>query len=321
MHRQVTLDHMRIFVAVGGTRTYTEAAAVLGHSRFQGKPGDPKHRDGFASAASGTDGQVRHAYRSGARLSCLLQTGSGSGPGLLRRIALTSFGGRGLLRVGVPPVFARSVLVPLLPKLKERHPRLRLALLLYTSEWDRFPAAEHDLLIKLRKPDESSRETRFHHKAFPPIRQGLFASPMYLAKHTSIQGFDDLASHRCIGYSANAELNLWEGRHNGKHLRFDPAFDLVVSDADMQLTMAQDGLGVALLPLWLAHAGIVSGRLVPVLPDFEAEPILFNILHSGRAHLSVKERVFLSFLDGILATERDPRVQGQDPHAFFNLSQ
>ena len=319
MHGQVTLDHMRIFVAVGETRTYTEAAAALGipvskvSRAIQSIEKASRLRLVGRTDRSVTLTAAGHAYLVSCR-QALAAVQASSDVLLAHRSEV-----EGLLRVGVPPVFARSVLIPLFPQLKRKYPRLRLALLLYTSEWDRFPAAEHDLLIKLRKPDESSRETRFHHKAFPSIRQGLFASPAYLARHTPIRSLDDLAAHRCIGYSTNAEINLWEGRYGGKQVRFDPAFDLVVSDAEMQLTMAQDGLGVALLPLWLAHADVVTGRLVPVLPDFEAEPILFNILHSGRARLSVKERVFLSFLDGIIATERDPRVQGQDPRAFFNL--
>ncbi len=310
---------MKIFVAVGGTRTYTEAAAALGipvskvSRAIQSLETASRLRLVGRTDRSVTLTSAGHAYLVSCRQA--LAAVQASSDVLLSHHSEVE----GLLRIGVPPVFARSVLVPLLPQFKERYPRLRLELLLYTTGWDRFPAAEHDLLIKLRKPDESSRETRFHHKSFPPIRQGLFASPAYLLKHKSIRGLDDLAAHRCIGYSTSAELNVWEGRSGTRHSRFDPVFDLVVSDAEMQSTMAQEGLGVALLPLWLAHAGVVSGRLVRVLPEFEAEPILFNILHSGRARLSVKERAFLSFLDGIIATERDPRVQEQDPQDFFNL--
>ncbi len=319
MNGQVTLDQMKIFVAVGGTRTYTEAAAALGipiskvSRAIRSIETASRLRLVGRTDKSVTLTAAGHAYLVACRKA--LGAVQASADVLLSHRSEVE----GLLRVGVPPLFARSVLIPLLPQFKAMYPRLRLELLLYTSGWDRFPAAEHDLLIKLRKPDVSSRETRFHHKPFPPIRQGLFASPAYLSKQQPIQGLDDLAAHRCIGYSTSAELIVWEGSCGGKHVRFDPAFDLVVSDAEMQLTMAQDDLGVALLPLWLAHASVVSGRLVPVLPGFEGEPILFNILHSGRARLSVKERVFLAFLDGIIATERDPRVQGQNPDAFFYL--
>ena len=112
---------------------------------------------------------------------------------------------------------------------------------------------------------------------------------------------------------------MWEGHQLGKRIQINPSFDFVVSDAEMQLAMAQSGLGVALLPFWLAHASVVSVKLVRVLPEFEANPILINVVHSGRSRITAKERAFLTFLDNIIATQLDPRVQGQAPSAFFLL--
>ena len=166
----------------------------------------------------------------------------------------------------------------------------------------------------------SCRETRFRLKPFPPIRQGLFASPAYLARREPIEDLDSLKTHQCIGYSTTADLNVWEGQQLGNRVRIIPSFDFIISDAEMQLAMAKSDLGVALLPLWLAHADLTFGKLVRVLPEFEGDPILFNILHSGRSRTTAKERAFLDFLDSIVATQYDPRVQGQTPSEFFVLT-
>ncbi len=319
MKEQVTLGQMKIFLAVGETRTYTEAAAALGVPISQvSRAISSIEALSRLRLVGRTDGVVKltatgHAYLASCRR--VLTAVQDSSDVLLSHRSDVE----GTLRVGVPPVFARSVLIPLLPQLKRRHPKLRMEFLLYNSGWDRLPAAEHDLLIKIKTPNEASRETRVHLKPFPPIRQGLFAAPAYLAKSGQIDALESLATHQCIGYSPHAELNVWEGHLRGKRIRVDPAFDLIVSDAEMQLAMAQRGLGVALLPLWLAHSSVVSEILVRVLPEFEGVPILFNVLHSGKSRLAAKERAFLAFLDNIVSSPADPRVQGQAPEDFFVL--
>ena len=310
---------MKIFAVVGETRTYTEAAASLNI---------PISKVSRAIKSIESVSRLQLVRRSEGAIHL---TEAGSGYLMSCRRVLAAFqesaellrshrsNVEGMLRIGVPPVFARRVLLPLLPRFRSLHPKLRVELLLYTSGWDRLPAADHDLLIKLKTPHESSRETRFHLKLFPPIRQGLFASPEYLASHGDVEELNALLAHKCIGYSGSAELNPWEGRYRGTQKQISPVFDFIVSDAEMQLTMAQNGLGVALLPLWLAHASVVAERLVRVVPDFEADPILFNVLHSGQSRIAAKERAFLAFLDSIVATQLDPRMQGQAPSAFFLL--
>ena len=319
MKNEVTLVHMKIFVAVGETRTFTEAAAVLA------MPISKVSRAIKSIEAASrlrlvrrTDGSVDLTEAGLAYLnSCrqVLAAVQASSDVLASHRSDVE----GTLRLGLPPVFARCVLIPLLPQFKRLHPKLRVELNLYTSGWDRLPTAEHDLLIKLKMPSESSRETRFHLKTFPPIRQGLFASPTYIAGREPIENLESLRKNQCIGYSTSGELNVWKGHQAGKHVQIDPVFDYIVSDAEMQLAMTQRGLGVALLPLWLVYESVASEKLVRVLPEFEGDPILFNVLHSGRSRITAKERAFLTFLDNIIATQLDPRVQGQAPSNFFFL--
>ena len=319
LKNDVTLAQMKIFVAVGETRTYTEAAGALG------LPISKVSRTIKAIEAAShlrlvrrTEGSVTLSEAGVAYLASCRRVVTAA---QVSSDVLSSHRSNveGVLRVGVPPTFARYVLVPLMPQFNLLHPELRLEFILYTSGWDRLPAAEHDLLIKLKMPKESSRETQLHLKLFPPIRQGLFASPAYLARREPIKSLASLTAHQCIGYSNSGELNIWSGQESGKHVEVHPSHDIVVSDAEMQLAMAHDGMGVALLPFWLTHASVASEKLARVLPNFEADSILFNVVHSGKSRITAKERALLSFLDTIVATQLDPRVQGQTPSAFFQM--
>ena len=46
-----------------------------------------------------------------------------------------------------------------------------------------------------------------------------------------------------------------------KRIALNPEFDTFTGDAEIQTLLAQLGMGIALLPLWLAHSSVESGKL------------------------------------------------------------
>ena len=76
-------------------------------------------------------------------------------------------------------------------------------------------------------------------------------------------------------------------------------------------------IGIAMLPLWRAHAELQASRLIPVLEDWALQEVRFCALHGGRARLTSREIAFLDFLTTTLGTSADPRCQGQKPSRFF----
>ncbi len=58
---------------------------------------------------------------------------------------------------------------------------------------------------------------------------------------------------------------------------------------------ARMGLGVTVLPTWLAEEDVVSGRLVRVLPKWLGEEIPAHIVYPAPRHLPTRVRVFIDY--------------------------
>ena len=66
---------------------------------------------------------------------------------------------------------------------------------------------------------------------------------------------------------------------------------------------ARMGLGVAILPAWLAEEDIVSGRLVRVLPKWRGVEIPAHLIYPAPRHLPVRVRVFIDFAAEYMAAQ------------------
>jgi DNA-binding transcriptional LysR family regulator len=55
------------------------------------------------------------------------------------------------------------------------------------------------------------------------------------------------------------------------------------------------GLGIALMPEWLIHDDILSGRLLRVLPNWSAKDLPMHVVHAAQRVLPVRVRSFVNF--------------------------
>jgi DNA-binding transcriptional LysR family regulator len=58
---------------------------------------------------------------------------------------------------------------------------------------------------------------------------------------------------------------------------------------------ARSGLGVAILPDWLAREDLAAGRLVRLLPKWRAKPLTAHVVYPGQRMLPVRVRAFIDF--------------------------
>jgi LysR family transcriptional regulator, transcriptional activator for dmlA len=213
----------------------------------------------------------------------------------------------GRIKIACPVTMARSILAPLLKEFLERYPDLRVEIEPYTSGWDQEPREDVDVFFKVRAPRDSIRRVR----PYPGTKRGLFASPDYIAARGNVANPDDLVSHTCIG------SGIWKPSRGTKVAAPNIAFRVVVSDPVVHLDIALSGLGIAILPLWMAKSADLGHRLVPVLPLWSPEPITLCALFSGAAWLTPKVQVLLDFLGEYIGTDRDPRLQRVPAKGLF----
>jgi DNA-binding transcriptional LysR family regulator len=95
-------------------------------------------------------------------------------------------------------------------------------------------------------------------------RRLLTASPAYLDRHGTPTCFKDLERHRGIYYS-NRGIGDWRFRsQDGSTITASAALALGVNNADMMRDAAIAGLGIALLPKFIAAPALSDARLVEI---------------------------------------------------------
>jgi DNA-binding transcriptional LysR family regulator len=97
-------------------------------------------------------------------------------------------------------------------------------------------------------------------------------------------------------------------------------FRVVVSDPVVHLDLALSGVGIAILPLYMAKHPDTRNRLMPILPLWSPEPITLCALFSGPARMTPKVHVLLDFLGEYIGTDRDPRLHHVPAKGLFTDS-
>ncbi len=213
----------------------------------------------------------------------------------------------GLVKVACPIHMSRETLAPLLKEFLRRYPDLRVEIESYAAGWDQEPREDVDVFFKLRAPKNSLRRVRL----YPGTARGLFASPEYVSRAGTPVSPDCLADHSCIGYGA------WKLSSGKKVATPSISFRVVTSDPFVNLKLAMDGIGIAIMPLYMATRTENRDRLVPILPHWKPEPITLCALFFGPSRLTPKVQVLLDFLAEYLGTNRDPRLQNQRSDGYF----
>ena len=201
---------------------------------------------------------------------------------------------------------AHEVLTPLLGVFVERHPRLRIRIDPYCSDWDQEPREDIDVFFKLKTPRESRRRM----KSYPGTLRGLFASKGYLGTHGMPNEPGELPSLRCIG------AGTWQLSKGDRVEAPEVEYQIVTSDPAIHLDFVRQGHGIAVLPLWMA--GQHDHELVRILPEWQPDPIRVCALFFSSSDLSPKVKAFLTFMDEFFGTEFDPRLRGQAPSDVFS---
>ena len=198
---------------------------------------------------------------------------------------------RGRLRVNAPVAFGTYSLVPLVTRYLRRHPNVDVDLVLNDRMIDLIDDG-FEVAFRIGPLPDSTMMAR----AIAPFRLIACASPDYLRERGTPMTPADLSDHECLSYAywPGPTNNEWiftrQGRsyevvHSRNHLQINNAVGL--------LTAALDGFGVALLAEGMVREPIGSGRLVPLLPGFEAPSRPMHLIFLADRRQTPKLRSFI----------------------------
>ena len=127
-----------------------------------------------------------------------------------------------------------------------------------------------------------------------PVKPLLCASPSYLRAHAPINHPRDLADCACLVFSATGRN--WTFQSSRGTLSIDVHPRLLADDNHTLLQAAAAGLGVALLPYYIASEAIAAGELEILLPDYAPQENWFKAYVPRRRMGVQRVKALLTYL-------------------------
>lgn len=200
----------------------------------------------------------------------------------------------GLLRIGTSVAFGRRVVVPLALAFMKRHPQVQVDLS-FEDRYVDLVAQGIDVAIRMGKLADSSLGARFL-GTNPWV---MAAAPAYLRKHGTPRRAQDLSAHTALIYSSVVGDDVWRMRTpRGEAVTVPVTGRLRSNNLSAVLAAARDGLGIALMPRYVASESLSQGKVVEVLPDHAlAEQEIHAVFPSPKL-VPGKVSSFVAFLQG-----------------------
>lgn len=206
----------------------------------------------------------------------------------------------GLVRLTVPRFVYQWLLQPVYDEFCRRYPKLQLEISI------------SDGIVNLVN-EGLDVGIRFGHKVeegmvarplLPPMKDALFASKDYIAKHGLPQKPEDLASHQQIRYrfiTSNRLAPLMLTK-DGVEFEVEMPTSLIVNDTDLMVDAASKGLGIGRIVEPIVEQALEENRLIPVLPEYWPVIPGLSLYFAQNSQKARRVRVLIDFLMERLAT-------------------
>ena len=293
------LQHLRVFVEVVRCASFAGAARRLGLASSQVTR---------AVAAVEAELDVRLLHRTTRKVA---PTEAGSAyfeqvDALLDRLDMAGDDvraatgqARGSVCLTASMALGQMVVLPLVKQLHQQHPGIELDLRFSDSVVDLVGEQVDIALRQGTAVDDSLTGIRLG-----PLRYRVCASPAYVREHGNPATPSDLSRRACLRFSLPGFGTDWSFRRRGQRdtdvERVRVGGWMLASSALSLHAAALEGLGPVLLAEWLVRPDLEAGRLIDLLPDFEATATDFTssiwLLYASREHLPRRVRLVVDFL-------------------------
>jgi DNA-binding transcriptional LysR family regulator len=192
----------------------------------------------------------------------------------------------GSIRLSAPLSFGVQHLAPALAEFAAEHPRVELDISFEDRPVD-LVAGGYDLAIRIGALKDSALIAR----RIAPVRKVAVASPAYIERRGRPEHPRDLANHDILLYG----IETWRFRVGKawEHVRGQPR--LRADNGEMLRAAAIAGLGICILPSFIAAPGFEAGTLVPLLSNYPMEEGALQAVMPSRA-TTARVRALVDFL-------------------------
>jgi len=208
---------------------------------------------------------------------------------------------QGRLRVDVPVVFGRALLLPALPKFTARYPDLQLEVQFNDRVIDLI-AEEVDLVVRVG----AVREPHLVARRVVTTRLLTCAAPEYLRAHGGIATPEELRRHKLVGHLAagSRRARKWLFQRGTARKQLSLPFNVAFNSVEAQIMAAIRGAGVVQTMDLVVAEALATGRLEVVLRDWSAPGAPISVVCRSALRDSPKIRVFADFATELLLQYR-----------------
>ena len=205
---------------------------------------------------------------------------------------LLQTGVQGVLRINSSVAFGRRVLTPLVLDFMRLHPGLHVDLG-FEDRYVNLVEQGIDLAVRMGRLADSTLGARY--LGLNPWV--LVASPAYLARHGTPAAPAEVAAHTALVYSSVQSDERWHfSGPDGVTLPVPVQGPLRSNNLSVLLAAARAGMGLAVLPRYVAHESLASAALLPLLAHWTLPAQEIHAVYPSPKLLPSKVRSFCDFL-------------------------
>ncbi|WP_339717522.1 LysR family transcriptional regulator [uncultured Sneathiella sp.] len=203
---------------------------------------------------------------------------------------------QGRLKISVPTVMGRSIVLPALGTFSADYPDVALEISLDDLKVDLIEGG-YDLVVRLGELEDSN----LHARRIGPHAFTTCASPSYLTKHGTPQTPADLDRHCCVLYRFPTTGLPEKWAFKGEYHRMIVKPGIVLNDGGALASAALAGLGIVQAPRYLVAEDIEAGRLISILDAFTDDRGTVSVVWPSSRTKVARVRAFVNFISQCLA--------------------
>lgn len=203
----------------------------------------------------------------------------------------------GMLRISTSVAFGRRVVVPLVLRYMRQNPDVTIDLS-FDDRYVNLVEQGVDLAIRMG-PMADSTLGACYLGTNPWV---MVAAPSYLSERGTPISAADLPLHDCVVYSSVQGDDRWSLKTAaGKNLSVPVKGPLRSNDLSAVLAAARAGMGLAVLPSYVARESLADGSVLPILMDHGLPAQEVHAVFPSPKLVPLKVTTFSSFLQQALA--------------------
>lgn len=202
----------------------------------------------------------------------------------------------GKLRITCPNEFGRMYIMPILTEFLDAYPNVDADVVM-VDRIVNIVDEGYDLAVRIGHLQPSGLVAI----KVGQVRRMVCAAPSYIANNGTPKHPSELSNHQIIANAPASRTVEW--RFEGSHpntVSFTPR--LSVSSVAASISVARSGWGICRVLSYQIGDDVASGTLIPILEEFESDPLPIQLVHIEGRSAPAKLRSFIEFATNRLRT-------------------